>query len=528
MNKQFLLLAQLEGRAMFGFNVWRNTRDRAEKRRRTILGASALFAVLVFAGYFALFACGLCALGEGRLVPLLLVLASSMAALLPGLLGAGNLLFKREGYDMLVSLPLKTSAIVQARLLRLYAESLALNAVLLLPGLAVYAGFLRPGIVFYLCAVLAFLFSPLLPAALACALGTGVAALSSRMRHKSLVQTALTLLLALALLGALSAFSVQAQSLSLNALRTALQSAADSAARIYPTGAWFGRAMAEENAALLLPAVFSSAAGFALALFLAVRYFHKICRALHASASLRGAKGEARAKSALASLTLREARRYFASSVYVTNTILGPIFALILSASTLFADMRGLLAGLALPVDAARLFPFVFTAVFCLMNPAACSISMEGKTFWQVKTLPLDAKAILGAKFLFSLLLALPFYLLSMLFLLLGLRPAAGEAAMLLLFPAFCTAFSLAFALWVNLRMPKLNWDSEMTVVKQSASAMLGGIGGTLAALLGAAGAALCPQALYPAYALALLLLFAALTALFLRAAGRADLSRIN
>ena len=76
--------------------------------------------------------------------------------------------------------------------------------------------------------------------------------------------------------------------------------------------------------------------------------------------------------------------------------------------------------------------------------------------------------------------------------------------------------------------MPKLNWDSEMTVVKQSASAMLGGIGGTLAALLGAAGAALCPEALYPAYALALILLFAALTTLFLRAAGRADLSRIN
>ena len=82
----------------------------------------------------------------------------------------------------------------------MYTENLLMAALVLLPGIAVYAWQMRPDVSFYLCAFLGIWSVPLLPMTGAILAGALVSGISARMRHKSLAASALTLLLAFAVM----------------------------------------------------------------------------------------------------------------------------------------------------------------------------------------------------------------------------------------------------------------------------------------------------------------------------------------
>ena len=95
----------------------------------------------------------------------------------------------------------------------------------------------------------------------------------------------------------------------------------------------------------------------------------------------------------------------------------------IISGALLFTGPERIKEILPVPVDLAGIAPFLLAGTFCMMTTAATSVSMEGKNWWLVKSLPLPTKTILDAKILMNLILVLPFYLLSEVFLILALRP---------------------------------------------------------------------------------------------------------
>ena len=156
----------------------------------------------------------------------------------------------------------------------------------------------------------------------------------------------------------------------------------------------------------------------------------------------------------------------------------------VLSGALLFTGTDTLKELLPLSIDMESMIPFLMAGVFCMMTTTATSISMEGKNWWILKSLPLSAKNILDGKILMNLLLILPFYFLSELFLIFALKPGAGELLWMILIPAEIILFSCVYGITVNLHFPVLEWESEVRIVKQSASAMLGGMGGFILALL--------------------------------------------
>ena len=128
-----------------------------------------------------------------------------------------------------------------------------------------------------------------------------------------------------------------------------------------------------------------------------------------------------------------------------------------------------------------------------MMTPAATSISMEGKDIWILKSLPLTTKAVLDAKILMNLLLFLPFYILAEILLFLALRPGGLGGVWLVVIPAAIILFSCVYGITIDLHFPVLDWEDEVRVVKQSASALLGGMGGFLLAFLCVVGALWIP-----------------------------------
>lgn len=484
-------LFRLELCNFYGLNRFLHTRDKKAKRRALALLPLYLLLVAVMAFYAGLLSYGLVLLGAGEAALPYLVAVSSLILFFFGILKAGSVLFSLHGYDILCALPLRQGRIVMSRFLRMYVEDLPIALVAVLPGLAVYGWAERPDPTYYLLGLLAILAVPLLPLAAAALLGAVVAAFSSRMRHKSLATTALTLLLVLGIFLGVSWLSGAGEEAldpaflrELSAVVTALLG------KLYPPALWLGSG---EVLPCLIGVSLSLAAFGAVAALTAAR-FRAVCLRLSTTSARHDYRLSAlKSQSRLRALVGREFRRYFASSVYVTNTVIGPLMGLLLASGIFLTGMERMEALFGLPLNVRSLLPFALALPFAMMPPTAVSVSMEGKQWWIAKSLPLSGRDVLTAKVLMTLTLDLPFYLTAQILLFLTLKPSAGELLWLLLVPASAVLFSSVFALAVNLRFPVLEWDSEVRIVKQSAASVLGGLGGTLLPLLGLVAGILAP-----------------------------------
>lgn len=518
-------LCALELKNLLGWNVYRRTKDAKTKRRWRMMAVVWVFLIGVMGFYFGALSYGLIFLGMAEaVIPYVTVLASLMLFFI-GVFQAGGTVFRLDGYDILCALPVRPWEIVFARLLRFYLMFLG-GAALMLPGLGVYAVVTSPGWCFYPMALGSLLLVPLLPMSAALAVGAGITALTARLKGKSLLSALLSIAAVLAILYGTSQ-SYWLESLSLDAFHTLSETVLTVLGRLYPPALWLGTALTKEAP---LPWLFFAAVSlgvFALATWILSACFRQICQALFRVTARHSYQlGKLNASSPIISLTAQEFRRYFSSSIYVVNTILGPILATVLSGAMLWG--RDKIAALPLPVDIAPLVPFLFSGVFCLMNTTSVSLSMEGKSFWIVKSLPLPTKAVLDGKLIMNLTLDLPFYLLSEIFLLLAWKPVGLDALFFILLPGAMILFSCVLGLFVNLRLPVLNWEDEVTVVKQSASAAFGGMGGSLLSILCAAVSVAVPEQLAATLKVGLLALLLLTTGAMYTGNSRFDLRQIQ
>ena len=187
-------------------------------------------------------------------------------------------------------------------------------------------------------------------------------------------------------------------------------------------------------------------------------------------------------------------KRYFASSVYVTNTIIGPIMGVLLAIGVLVSGVEKLKEYIPLQTDLAGLLPFVLSCVLCMMPTTCSSVSLEGKQWWIVKSLPVSTQMIFDSKVLMNLILIAPFYLVSEVLLVIALKPVFLDTIWLVVIPAIFCVFACEFGITINLKFPVFNWENEVTVVKQSASALIGGLGGPVIIILCAVPVVMFPQ----------------------------------
>ncbi len=525
MLRQIKLMAALETRNLFGLNVLRHTKDKGARWKA--LGMALLWVLLValLCLYVGGFSYGLIFLGLGETVPAWLTALSALVLFAFDMFKTGGVIFAHGGLDTLCALPLRESAIVIGRFFRLYVEDLAVTLAMFLPGLGVYAWLCRPGALFYPLAILCILLSPLIPLALATLLGALITALTARMRHKSIVVALLSILATAAIFFGVSSLAEVEGDLTLDLLRDLSGVVLGLLGRIYPPAIWIGTALTEgELGPALLWTAVSLGVFFLVAALVSAR-FQAICRRLAANSARHDYRLTAqKGSSLLVSLCRKELRRYLASAIYVTNTIVGPIMGLGLAVALLFVDLDALFPPGLLPLSPRALIPFALAWPFCMMPTTAASVSLEGKNLWIVQSLPLSTKAVLDAKLLLNLLLDLPFFLGAVLLAALALKPSPLEFVWLLLFPGLLILLSCVLGLFANLHLPLLNWENETRVVKQSASATVACLTGMVLPILCAVAATLVPG-IWVRPALCVLLAF--LSLLLYRSACTFDLKRL-
>ncbi len=485
MMRQIRLLTKVSLQGMFGFNEFRYTKDRSKKIRYCLMGFLWGLLVVMLAGYVCIMSVGLAAAGMGRLIPAVLVMGVSLVVLFFTIFKAGPVLFDRNAYEKQIALPVNVRSIIVSRFLTMYITDMLLGLLVLLPGMVVYGVMERPGVTFYLYGILAGLFLPLLPLTVASLLGALIAGISSRWRYKNLVSIVLTLVLVCAVL----AGSMGMSGMEEGEMDAMLQQVAEmlemQISRVYPPAVWIADAMVQGSPAKLLLFLAVSLGGFLIFLEILQRFYVPVCMLLGA----RETRGnyrmkELREKSILGTMVERELRHYFSSSVYVVNTIMGELLMVLLAGAVLFMDMDALEAMLGLPGVVRRALP-VLTGFLPIMMPlTACSISMEGKQWWMLQTLPVTERDMVRSKVAAQLLVALPFYLVSEILLFLALRPGWADGLSLLAVPAAYIIFGARAGLAVNKLFPLLEWESEVRVVKQSASTMVTMLVGMITAVV--------------------------------------------
>ncbi len=503
-------LLALELKSLWGINRFRHTKDPRQKRTFCLLAVgwlALLAAVFLYVGGLSF---ALWTLGAANAVPGYLAAISGLLIFFFGIFQNGNTLFSRRGYDLLAAMPLSAGEIVVSRFVCLYLRDLALTLAVFLPGLGVYAWLEAPGLSCYLAALAGVVLIPALPLVLSAFLGTGILALSARVRHKSLVQTALMLILVFAVLGGSFTLTGMEETLTPEYLLTLVRDLEGVIGNVYPPARWLGAAMLGRSWGGLGIFAALSAAVTALALWAMVGLFHPTVRRLGAVAGRHDYRlGTLAHRGLRKALYLRELKRYFSSSVYVTNTIISPVMGAVLGGALYFGGLDALEGSI--PLDISGLFPFVLGAVMTLMTTTSCAVSLEGRQFWAIQSLPIPAETWLDAKVLLNLTLMAPFCAAAEIFAILALKPGMVDIIFLLLIPAAICLFSAVFGITVDLKLPNFGWEKEEQVVKQGASAALGGFAGPLLSLVLGAVTLVLPGALTKAAMAGLLLLAAAL-----------------
>ena len=481
MLRQISVLVKLELCNLWGRNVRKHIKDSREKKKSMALTVAFCLVFAVLMGYVGGLCYGLIYLGAAQVVPAYLIFIASILTLAFGIFKAGSMLFKRQGYDMLAAMPLSKEVIVISRFLRLYVENLLVVLLVMVPGMTVVGVMERPAAGFYGVGVLAILVTPLLPVAISAGIGALITGIASRMKHKALVEAGLSVCLVVGMLLLSSKLSGAEDNLTMEMLKNMADMMTELIGKMYPPAVWLGTAMVQGQ--LAEPLLFGLGALVILGMVIVVvsANFHKICHRLFATSAKHDYQAEQLQQGSVRkALVVREAKRYFSSGAYVTNTIIGPIMAVALSISLFFMDVEAMAGTLPVHMNVRAAIPFVIGAVFSMMTTTSVSISMEGKTAWILQSLPLSRKQILDGKILFQLCLYAPFYVVAVLVCIIALQPTAMEVLGLIFVPAVICLFAAVFGITVNLWLPRLNWESEVSVVKQSAAAAIGGIGGAL------------------------------------------------
>ena len=365
-------------------------------------------------------------------------------------------LYLSRDNDLLLSMPIPVHSIMASRLLTVFLMGLMYSGVVSIPAAIVYlaaAGFSVNG---FLGAVLFVTLIAVFVLVLSCLLGYGVARLSLKLKNKSFMTVIFALLFI-----AIYYFAYFKAGSFIGEIVANIALYGEDLHASAPLVFGIGRAFEGDLLPLLLVTL-AVAALFALTWYILSRSFLKIATATGKTDRKVYRETRAKRKSAFSAMLGKEFGRFTGSANYMLNCGLGTLLLLI--SGVLLLLRGGVIAG--------------------TLDMAVPSVSLEGKTLWISRSLPVDAWTALRAKCGVQLLLTAPGAVFAAVCSAIALR--AGFAAGLLM--ALCCAafvfFSTYFALYIGLHNVNLVWTNEINVIKQGSQIILALLAGWAAPVI--------------------------------------------
>ncbi len=444
-----------------------------------------LLVVGVLGGVFTMLALSICGplneIGMGWLYFALFCLIAVALGVFGSVFSTYAGLYLAKDNDLLLSMPIPVRYILISRLLSVYLLGLMFTAVVLLPAILVYL-IVTPFRLASLagCIVLLALIS-IFVLFLSCLLGWVVAKISLKLKNRSFITVAVSVLF----LGGYYFVYFKAREWIQALVANAAAYGAALHSKAYPVyllgrvgeGDWL--AMLVVGAVILL--------AFWLTWVVLSRSFLKIATATGKTARAVYREKTAHVRSVSSALLGKELKRFTSSPNYMLNCGMGILFLFVGAVAALIKgrDLSEVLTAI-LPSRTGCVPVLLCTAVCMLVSMvdvAAPSVSLEGKSLWLLQSLPVRPWQALRAKLRAQLLLGgVPAALCAICAAVVmtgSLPERLLSVAAALLFTLFMALLSLA----AGTRWANTTWTTELTPIKQSASVMLALFGGWIASI---------------------------------------------
>ena len=408
----------------------------------------------------------------------LFALGVSIFTFMEGIYKSGNLLFNCKDDNLLLSLPIKKETILFVRVLKFYVFELLFNTMFILPSMVMYAIVVSPGWTYYLVSIIALLILPIVPIVLSCFLGFILIFISSKFKRKNIFQTIFTmafLLLFLFIYYNADGFmtSILERATSVNNFIVRLY---------YPVGTYISL-INDFKVLNLLIYILIHLGLFTLTLFFVGKIYFKINS--NSKRVLTPHKKQhyvIKRHSKAISFMKKELNRFFCTPVFITNAGFGLVLFIIacIIISIKFDSLLLTLTTSEMNLDAnliLKQLPALMFGVVCfgsLMTSISSSmISLEGKSFNILKSLPLKPIKIIGYKILTTFVIIIPCIIIGDIIIFIKFKFALLSIVLILVASVLIPVVTELIGIIVNLRYPKMDATNDTEIVKQSISSMI-------------------------------------------------------
>ncbi|HOP56599.1 MAG TPA: hypothetical protein PLM51_00240 [Bacillota bacterium] len=477
--KQYLILMRVFLKENFSLKRFLGIDVRKSKKKAILLGFLFLYAIGAWWFFFGLLFMDLAevfdSLGVIELMLMYLFLYTTGMTLIMVLFRANGYLFKYKDFEILQPLPLKPNTVFMAKMTVMLI--ITYIGVFILAAPIAFAYFYYDfSIIGLLLFLIALPLMCLIPIVVFSFLSMIVARLASGFRNRNILNIISMLLLFLCIM----AFSLWLNISTANDVNPLLnqQGLVEGMKEYYLPMGWFADAIHNHDILSFLLLFVSNTVPFALFVYLVAKWTVKINQknmSVKTRTSVKTAVSQS--QPVFQAIIRKEFRKFLSVPIYAVNAGFGLLMLMI--AGILSVVYKAKIAEFMATITSSTITPEAITLLFVgfcitMVYTSAISLSLEGKNFWIIKSLPLEAKKVMEAKMAFNVLLVMPFAIVSLVLIYFGIGSTIINLLVMFLYTLSLSLASSAFGSFINLHFPKFEFLNETEVVKQSVGAMIG------------------------------------------------------
>ena len=408
----------------------------------------------------------------------LFILLTSVLTFIEGIYKSGSLLFNCKDDNLLLSLPIKKSVVLFIRVFKFYVFELLYNSIFLLPAIIVYAMYVKPDISYYVVSVIGTFLFPIIPILLSCILGAIITFASSKFKGKNIIQTVFTIALILGIMY----LSSNMENLFVNIANNASNLNETITNIYYPAGVFIELATSF-NIIKLVEFIVVHIILFALAIALTGKIYFKINSGSKSIRKSRSNKAyKIKSKKPICALITKEFSRFINSPVFVINAGFGLVLFIIACVSLVVKFDEAIANFIAMDANFTAEYLKSYIPIILLGLISCCSfmtsitssmISLEGKSFNILKSLPVKPYTVVQSKVLAAILIMVPCLLIGDIIVFVKFQFDMISTVLCLIASVLFPLLAETIGILVNLKYPRMDAKNDTEVVKQSMSSAI-------------------------------------------------------
>jgi len=474
MNSTFILIkANIIN--SWGINKVLKSKAKSEKIKAGLLGIVILYAFCM--GAFTMFMMSyqlgevLEKLGSLELLISSSILSTTLFSIAMSTFKIPGYLFSFKDYDMLMSMPLKPSSILASKMIFIYLSNFMITVIVGIPPLIIYGMKTSSGLLYYSFVAITTLFIPLIPIVIGAFFAYYLGRISTKFRSTNTILLIGSFLLFIGIfVGSTMAGQLNSQNIQNSIPTVNIMNDILFWTKFYIEAE--GNNILYLLAFVLVSLVFS---GVFVVIF--SKGFKSINSKLSEKFKASNYKmTRLKVSTVLKALYIKELRFYLSSYIYVVNSAFGVIMMFVFSLGIAIFGKDTVSKVLEIPMADAYISPivtlvFIFSISFTFIT--APSISLEGKSLWIIKSLPIKIANILWSKILLNMTFTVPTLIINTIIVAVAFKMNVITTIAIFSVSIFYCLLAPILGILINLYFPKLEWTTQISVVKQSASVLL-------------------------------------------------------